>query len=417
MILNRRLNCENRQLFRTIKYDKIPYVAIKPFMILAAADKDTLLQKKSQTYKVLIIDDDITSVIMLEGWLQQDGYETVGCMSGEEGLEAAINHHPDVILLDVDLGTSWGPDICRKLKLFSQTSEIPVLFLSANVDVKTKLECFEAGGLDYVTKPYEPHEVLARVRTHIRLVQALRIAIEVQTARIQELANAQQALMPPDSSELPNAKFAVHMRQLEGAGGDFYDIIQVNERIYDYIVADVSGHNIGIALVTSALKTLFKQNCTTINSPGDVLSIANKVIPAVLQADQYVGISWLRINRMGNTAVIINAGQPPVLYIPKNGPVRSLAVSGDIIGAFENVVFEELELRVQPGDRFLMYSDGIIEIRNKSPEARKNGIAALAEICESSKSKDLDDFVTHIPSQIFHNTAPEDDIVVLGIDV
>ncbi|MBN1603187.1 MAG: fused response regulator/phosphatase [Chitinispirillaceae bacterium] len=378
---------------------------------------DTALQKKSETYKVLIIDDDITSVMMLEGWLQHHGYETFGCISGEEGIEAANNQRPDVILLDVDLGTSWGPDICRKLKLFSNTSEIPVLFLSANVDVKTKLECFEAGGLDYITKPYEPHEVLARVRTHIWLVQALRIAIEVQTARIQELSEAQLAFMPPDSSEFPNARFAVHMRQLAGAGGDFYDIIRVNERIYDYIVADVSGHNIGIALVTSALKTLFKQNCTTINSPGDVLSIINKVIPAVLQSGQYVSISWLRINRIGNTAVIINAGQPPVLFIPKNGPVRSIAVSGDIIGAFENVVFEELELGVQPGDRFLLYSDGIIETGNKSPAARENGIAALIGMCEKSKDKNLNDFVAHIPSQVFQNVAPDDDIVILGIDV
>lgn len=378
---------------------------------------DNAQPKIAETYKVLIIDDDITSIMMLQEWLQHDGYVTIGCMSGEEGLDAAHNEHPEVILLDVDLGTSWGPDICRKLKLSNSTSEIPVLFLSANVDVTTKLECFEAGGLDYITKPYEPHEVLARVRTHIRLIQAQRIAIEVQTARIRDLSRAQQALMPPDSSQLPDARFSVYMRQLSGAGGDFYDIIQVNERIFDYIVVDVSGHDIGIALVTSALKTLFKQNCTTINSPGVIISIVNKVIPAVLQDGQYVSISWLRINRMAGTAVVINAGQPPVLYIPKNGPVRPLNVTGDIIGAFETVIFDELELHVQPGDRFLLYSDGIVEIGEKSPGVREKGVTALNEMCEGARDEKLYTFVDSIPLKIFRETDPDDDIVILGIEV
>jgi sigma-B regulation protein RsbU (phosphoserine phosphatase) len=367
--------------------------------------------------KLLIIDDDSTSLIMLERLLQREAYKTVSSVSGADTIFLAQKEKPDLILLDVNLQGVRGPDICKKLKADPSTSEIPVLFLSVDSGVYTKIECFDAGGQDYITKPYEPREVLARVKTHLRLQQAQKIMMEMLTSKINDLTEAQQILLPPKSDELPDAKFAVCYQQLTGAGGDFYEIVQVGENVYDYIAADVCGHDLGITFITAALKTLFAQNCTALNSPEEVLVIVNKILPAILRSGQYVGVSWVRINRKKGKAIILNGGQPPVIFMPKNGQAKRMDLCGDLIGIFENVTFEKKEITVEAGDRFLLYSDGIIELEQKAAGNRDPGIENLLKIGDKYREEPLGSFVDKITPELFNEKQPEDDIVILGVDV
>lgn len=367
------------------------------------------------SFKILIIDDDVTSLIMLEKLLQREAYKTLVSTDGGETCMLAEQKHPDLILLDVNLPGERGPDICRRLKSNPATSEIPVLFLSVESDISSKVECFEAGGLDYITKPYEPREVLARVKTHLRLRQAQKLLVKMFSAKINDISKAQQALLPPE--QMQSSDFSVHYRQLSGAGGDLYDVIKVGEDIYDYITADVSGHDLGIALVTAALKSLLVQNCTTLNTPAEIISIVNKVLPSVLCQDQFVCISWIRLNRATGKAVVLNAGQPPVIYIPVNSPVQKLEISGDIVGIFENVIFEQKTMLVEKGDRFLLYSDGLIETKGKKQNNGEETVSLLMNICEEKRTQKPSELIQTLISRLFTQQEPEDDLVVLAVEV
>ncbi|HMA65689.1 MAG TPA: response regulator, partial [Chitinispirillaceae bacterium] len=106
------------------------------------------------TITVLIVDDDPTSVMILENLMKHEGYKTLSTVTGSFALPLAKNKMPDLILLDVNLPGERGPDICRKMKATPQISEIPILFLSADSNVGSKIECFDAGGQDYITKPF-----------------------------------------------------------------------------------------------------------------------------------------------------------------------------------------------------------------------------------------------------------------------
>jgi sigma-B regulation protein RsbU (phosphoserine phosphatase) len=368
-------------------------------------------------FTVLIVDDDPVSVYMIENLLQSESYRTISSLEGANTYSLAEQNKPDIILLDVNMPGEQGPDICRKLKANSATLEIPVLFLSADSDVSSKVICFEAGGQDYITKPYEPREVLARVRTHLRLQQAQRTLIKVLTAQINDVARAQQVLLPPEPQQLPEANFAVNYRQLAAAGGDFFDIIKIGEDEFDYITADVCGHDIGIAFVTAAIKTILVQNCTLLHSPGEILSLANKVIPSVLQPGQYISISWVRVNRRSQKAWIVNGGQPPVLYLPQDGPPQKIDVPGDIIGVFDQVAFKQCELSVKKGDRFLLYSDGLIERNGKSPASRELGIEFLMQSCVKYHNESLTILVKDLVPDLLNGSDPDDDIVLLGVEI
>jgi DNA-binding NtrC family response regulator len=118
---------------------------------------------------VLIVDDEPLNADLLEQELGAAGYRTVSAASGEEALAAAAKHAPDLILLDVVMGGIDGYETCRRLKASEATRAIPVIFLTALAETFEKVRAFGSGAVDYVTKPFDTEELLARVGTHIAL--------------------------------------------------------------------------------------------------------------------------------------------------------------------------------------------------------------------------------------------------------
>jgi phosphoserine phosphatase RsbU/P len=101
--------------------------------------------------------------------------------------------------------------------------------------------------VDYITKPFAGAEILARVRTHLRLRAAHEALAELEADRVQRLVSSQQSLMPLPE-DVPEARFEICIRQALKAGGDFYDVIPSGNRIVDHVVTDASGHDLGVSL-------------------------------------------------------------------------------------------------------------------------------------------------------------------------
>jgi signal transduction histidine kinase len=121
---------------------------------------------------VLIVDDTPANLQLLESILQESGYRVSAAISGQMALKAVRLKAPDIILLDINMPEMNGYEVCHTLKADPQFAGIPVIFVSAAVDTSGKLRAFEEGGVDYVTKPFQPLEVLARVETHLALARA-----------------------------------------------------------------------------------------------------------------------------------------------------------------------------------------------------------------------------------------------------
>ena len=142
---------------------------------------------------ILIVDDDLSARQTLESLLAGAGHEVRCAPSGQTALLFASEEPPDLILLDIRLPGMDGFEVCRRLQEHASTRAVPVIFLSALEEAEDKVKAFAAGGVDYITKPFQGKEVLARVRTHIALhnLQAdLGRIVEERTAALQA-ANAQ----------------------------------------------------------------------------------------------------------------------------------------------------------------------------------------------------------------------------------
>lgn len=123
------------------------------------------------TQQILVIDDNIVNLQVLATILSRQKYRVQTASDGIEGLQLAYQHHPDLILLDINMPEMDGYEVCIKLKANPQMADIPILFISANHETFDKLRAFEVGGVDYITKPIEAEEVLVRVKTHLNLYQ------------------------------------------------------------------------------------------------------------------------------------------------------------------------------------------------------------------------------------------------------
>lgn len=134
--------------------------------------EDVKTVNKNSDKTVLLVDDTTANLELLISVLSQKGYKTLIAKNGQTAIKRAVHAVPDLILLDIQMPGIDGFETCRQLKVKEETKEIPVIFMTALTDTNDKLRGFEAGGVDYITKPIDCVELLARVDTHISLHRA-----------------------------------------------------------------------------------------------------------------------------------------------------------------------------------------------------------------------------------------------------
>jgi DNA-binding response OmpR family regulator len=144
------------------------------------------MTNNSSQANILVVDDTPANLNVLSSILSQQGYKVRPANSGELALMVVQHSAPDLILLDIQMPSLNGFEVCKRLKEQPQTHDIPVIFISALDDVLDKVEAFEVGGADYITKPFQILEVLARVEHQLRLYRQ-RDTIAAAHARIDTL--------------------------------------------------------------------------------------------------------------------------------------------------------------------------------------------------------------------------------------
>jgi len=364
---------------------------------------------------ILIVDDTELNVLLLQSVLDAEGFRTITAPDGPVARELSRSEAPDLILLDVVMPGESGFETCAKLKSDPKTADIPIIFLSALIDVKSKVRGLKVGGVDYVSKPVHGEEVLARVRVHLRIRENSRAITRQHQARIEELRDAQQAiLVRPESC--PGASFAVFYEPLEGAGGDFYDVLAVDSDVFGYFVADVSGHGASAAFLTSAIKALLRQYTGPLFSPEDTMRGIDTVMRQMLGEEQYLTACYANLNRRTGRLSVVSAGHPPVIIVDASGKAQTLEMDSDPLGIFSALVIKRKEVRVSPGDRFYLYTDGFIE---SSPGGgRAEGLTRLVASCVERRKESLNEATCRIAADVQMGAAAVlDDLLLLAVEV
>jgi chemotaxis family two-component system sensor kinase Cph1 len=192
--------------------------------------------------KVLVVDDQPSNLRFLSKLLTAQGYQVYQAICGQLALNVAIAHCPDLILLDIRMPEMNGYEVCRRLKATAETEQIPVIFLSVLDEMNDKLQAFRVGGADYITKPFQVEEVLARIDKQVGL-QKLQQQLKEQNYQLQQ---SQSLLASILNSSLDGMVAYSAVRNSEGNIVDFQWLLinPAAEKFYGLLLNEIVGKNL-----------------------------------------------------------------------------------------------------------------------------------------------------------------------------
>jgi sigma-B regulation protein RsbU (phosphoserine phosphatase) len=367
--------------------------------------------------RILIVDDNPLNRELVQRILRSEGFRTASAGDGEEAVSVLRSTQVDLILLDVLMPGRTGYEVCADLKTDRTLREIPVIFVSSFDEPRNRLQGLHAGGVDYISKPFHAEEVLARVRVHLRNRQAVRLMALQEEAHLAELRRAQRSILVLPEN-LPEASFAVSYRPLGAVGGDIYDVLQLADRLFAYFVADISGHGVGASFLTSAVKALLRQYSGPLYSPEQTMQGINSVMRSTIQDGQYLTACYVRYYQRRKLLSFVSAGHPAPIHVDADGKSTVFAVESDPLGVFESVTLDKREISLHPGDRFYLYTDGLIEDHSLPGGGRGLGLERLRGACERRHPLPLPEAVNAITGDVRPADQPaDDDLLLLAVEV
>ena len=370
--------------------------------------------------KVVLLVDDTPENIQIVNAILKDTYRIRIATNGFKALDLVrTDPIPDLMLLDVVMPEMDGFEVCRRLKLDPATRDIPVIFLTGATEVADETRGFEVGGVDYIHKPFSQAVVRARVHNHLMLREA-RDQIARQLASIRsELETARQiqlSILPREAPALAGIDIAAHYSPMTSVAGDFYDFIKVDDHRVGTLVADVSGHGMPAALISSMLKIAFAEQADSAAEPARLLAGLNQTLCGKFKG-HFVTAAYVFIDTDKKTLRYAGAGHPPMLLRSHaNGSARELVENGLFLGSFPFAEYSALELPFEPGDWVLLYTDGVLEMNNANEE--EFGIDRLKLFLEMNVKQPAQKFLDATLAELARWSAgreAEDDLTLLAI--
>jgi sigma-B regulation protein RsbU (phosphoserine phosphatase) len=376
--------------------------------------------------KVLVVEDHPMSRRILETMLTQS-YDVISTASGQEAIDKARLDPPDLILLDIEMPGLNGFETLEILKGGIIEPAVPVIFLTALEDSKSRETGLQAGAVDYITKPYDKQELRIKVKNHLALYEA-RKEIEIRNkvmAREMEMASQlQRSLLPEDFPTCDNVAFSALYKPVSPAGGDFYDVIELGPSRIGFAEVDVSGHGVAAAMVGAMFKMAFQSFARTTNSPAELLKVINDQMFGILPDSDFLTVFYGVINLETLELVYTNAGHPrPFLFRPSEGAFQELEIGGPLVGALSGMDYEDGRVQLEIGDRILVFTDGVTETLSDTDDNSLDdfyGVDRLKQMLVNSSNCAMDEILPAILDDLvnFHGSKSfEDDITMFLVHV
>ncbi len=385
---------------------------------------------------ILIIDDDPLSRLLLETIFKRNQYQVEIAHNGEMGLAMARELLPAIILCDWMLPEISGIEVCQQVKQDPELSLSFFILVTGRDNLEDRVQGLDAGADDYITKPIELHELMARVRSGLRLYQSnqtlhqqakqladLNQALETQKQILEvELGKASEyirSILPePLTNPLKIDSCFLPSMQL---GGDCFDYFWLDPDFLALYLLDVSGHGVGSSLLAiSVLNLLRSQALEQVNfyQPSNVLSRLNEDFQMEKQDFKYFTIWYGVYNVPERQVVYAGAGHPPALiFSHHNGSedFTELPSQNIPIGFDSNIRFTQSFCKLKPDSELYLLSDGIFEARCTSGDTL--GWDTFKTLLQQFHHQP-DDQITDLPTYIQQAgkiTAYQDDVSILRL--
>lgn len=314
---------------------------------------------------ILVVDDSATNLQVLVRTLDGCGHRILAARDGATALDIARRVKPDLILLDVMMPGLDGFEVCRIIKSEAEIRSIAVIFLSARGEVADKVSGLELGAADYITKPIQSEEVLARVATHLsrqHLERALRQSRDRLDRELASAARMQRLILPAAMPVHPAVSFAAFYETSRHAGGDYYDVLPLGADRFGIMVADVSGHGAPAAIVMAMIRAVLHTYPGEAADPPAVLHHINRHFRFLWDTAMYATAVYGVLDVRRGTLRVSSAGHPLPLVVRGGQDVHALALDTVMCLLWDELGDVPcLEHALEPADRLVFYTDGITD--------------------------------------------------------
>lgn len=389
--------------------------------------------------KILTVDDLEDNRDLMACILGEMGYEVEGAGDGQEAVQKAFTFEPDLILLDVLMPKLNGYEVCEILKNDPRTNDIPVIFLSAMGGPQDKIRGLEIGGVDYITKPFDRQEVLARVAVQLKIrrlskeiLEANRNLQEKQRRLDEDLrvaAGIQQTLLPQKLPVMDEFAIAWKFLPSDVIGGDIFNIYRLDGQTLALYMIDVSGHGVPSALITVSVsqalqphddgilkKRTGKPPYYRIQRPQKVLNFLAKEYP-LERFGKIFTVVYAILDIQKGQLIYSSAGHPPPVLLHPDGGLELLEKGGPIIGLNAKIPFAEEQIRLRLGDVLIFYTDGIVEFQNE--EGLFYGAERFYGLLRRLKNRPIDELLDEVIGDLLAfggGSKLRDDVSILGME-
>ncbi len=395
---------------------------------------------------ILIAEDEHFNRMSLKMILQMAGYEVSVAEDGQAALEMIEEmmqqgKEPDLLVTDIQMPLLTGMELIDALS--ARDIRIPVLVMTGFGDKEMLIELMRKGCSEYIDKPFEPDDITARVKSVLEMQEKKRferekeiekekseISLEMESYRMHF-----EKLRTQVNSAVESYKNLIQTGNIRDGftavyrhkpfwelGGDFLDM-RPTDRGCDIFIADVAGHDMGASYHTVLLKAFFEENCRTGNDGHTFFQILNRQLRDNGKNERMVTALFLRLDTKNRKAEIVSAAHPPLLRIPAGtGEAEAIFLEGDVLGLHEEVVFGTADFSLTPGDRFFLYTDGLINAYSVDSESgekqylTENGLSLLIQ---KNAGLPLEQIISSIEDHFsgISEYKLNDDMLILGLEI
>ncbi|QQZ10176.1 SpoIIE family protein phosphatase [Heyndrickxia vini] len=342
---------------------------------------------------ILLVDDNPVNLFVIEKILKSAGYSN--CISLKSAIELfdylqldSLNpkyESVDLILLDIMMPEIDGIEACQRIQQVDVLKDIPIIFITAIDDTNKLAEALDVGGTDYITKPINKTELLARIRVALRLKyekdwhkqqdEKLRNELDLAT-------QVQRSLLNPPMKENKIQIQVSHLPSFKLAG-DMYYWYKIDDHRYAVILFDMMGHGLSASLVCMFISSVLRESVARLVDPEHVIRDLNRYMTHLYNPknvmNYYFTAIYLVIDTENKTVEYVNAGHPPGYAYIDEKDFHSLERGCCPVGLFEEFDVKKSTIQYEKSIQILLYTDGVIDANIPHEEKIINKMKALTE--------------------------------------
>ncbi len=379
---------------------------------------------QTDVYKILVVDDepDLEPLILqrMRRNIRSGRYAFVFAHNGVEALEVLQRDTDiDMVVSDINMPQMDGLTLLEQIPKVDPN--IRSVIVSAYGDMRNIRTAMNRGAFDFVTKPLDFEDLqitIERTLTHMaewkEALQSRDKLVAIQN-ELDVASKIQQSILPASFPESPGYEVYGNMLPARNVGGDFFDVVLLENDKLGLAVADVSDKGVPAALFMMSSRTLLKGSAIGHSAPGDVLSEVNDLLNEDNETFMFVTVVYAAFDPASGNLTYANGGHNNPLLVHADGSSEELPMTGGIaLGVMPELEYRQNSMTLAPGDTLVLYTDGVSEAMNSHGE--EFGVERLQQIFSDhppTSAREANEAILQAVSAFADGTPQSDDVTCL----